>query len=173
MGMDYKDRIQVVEGFPKEGISFKDISPLLADHDAFTSAMDELAKGFEGLKVDAVIGPDARGFLIGVPLAERLGCGFIMARKKGKLPGKTYAMTYDLEYGQDTLEIPLISLKKGMNVVLADDLLATGGTLKALVKGLQALGINVLKATALIELTDLQGAETLGVPFFSLIKYPH
>jgi len=171
--MNYKDYIQVVEDFPKEGISFKDITPLLADYSAFSSSIDELALALKGMKIDAVVGPEARGFIIGTALAERLHCGFIMARKKGKLPGKTYAVNYELEYGLDTLELPLISLKKGMNVVLADDLLATGGTLKALIKGLNGLGINVLKAVTLIELTDLNGAQSLGVPFYSLIKYPH
>ena len=171
--MDYKQYIRVQEDFPKKGISFKDISPLLANGEAFTSAIDELKNIVAPLNPELIIGPEARGFVVGAPLACALGKGFLMARKKGKLPGQTIAKTYELEYGTDTLEIPAFGIKKGTRVVLADDLMATGGTLQVIEAMLKEQGVEVVGIVTLIELTDLNGKEKISAPFFSLIKYPH
>ena len=171
--MDYKKYIRIQEDFPKKGISFKDISPLLADGEAFHSAIADLKKAVEGFNADVVIGPEARGFVVGAPLALALGKGFVMARKKGKLPGETVSRSYGLEYGSDTIEIPTFALKKGTRVLLADDLLATGGTLAAIETMLNEQGCPVVGIATLIELTDLKGSALLKAPLFSLIKYPH
>ncbi len=171
--MDYKKYIRIQEDFPKKGISFKDISPLLADGEAFPSAIADLKKAVEGFNADVVIGPEARGFVVGAPLALALGKGFVMARKKGKLPGETVSRSYGLEYGSDTIEIPTFALKKGTRVLLADDLLATGGTLAAIETMLNEQGCPVVGIATLIELTDLKGSALLKAPLFSLIKYPH
>ncbi len=173
LGMDYKQHIRIQEDFPKAGISFKDISPLLSNGEAFSSAIAELKDIVAPLNPDIIIGPEARGFVVGAPLAYALGKGFLMARKKGKLPGKTIAKTYELEYGTDTLEIPAFGLKKGTRVVLADDLMATGGTLAVLESMLKEEGIEVVGIVTLIELTDLNGKDKVSAPFFSLVKYPH
>ena len=172
-GMNYKDYIRVQEDFPKQGISFKDISPLLANGEAFSAAMAELKEACKDWEADVVIGPEARGFLVGAPLALALGKGFVMARKKGKLPGETLSRSYGLEYGSDTIEIPTFALKKGTRVILADDLLATGGTLAAIEAMLNEAGCPVVGIVTLIELTDLKGTALLKAPSFSLIKYPH
>lgn len=171
--MDYKRYIRVQEDFPKPGISFKDISPLLADQQAFASAIDELKEVVEKWQPDVIIGPEARGFVVGVPLAYALKKGFVMARKKGKLPGETIAKSYGLEYGSDTIEVPTFALKKGLRVVLTDDLLATGGTLAAIESMLKENGCEVVGIVTLVELTDLGGTKLLSSPFFSLVKYPH
>lgn len=172
-GMNYKDYIRIQEGFPKEGISFKDISPLLASGEAFSSAIEELKQACASWNADVVIGPEARGFVVGAPLALALNKGFVMARKKGKLPGETLSRSYGLEYGSDTIEIPTFALKKGTRVLLADDLLATGGTLAAIEEMLNEQGCSVVGIVTLIELTDLGGSALLKAPLFSLIKYPH
>ncbi len=171
--MDLTKYIRVQEGFPKEGISFKDVTPLLADKDAFAYVVSQMAKDIKAAGADYVIGPESRGFLFGAPAALEAGIGFVMARKKGKLPGETVAIHYELEYGQATIELPKMYLHKGDKVVIVDDLLATGGTLKAVIDGLKECGVEVVLAICLIELTDLKGKDILGVPFVSYIKYPH
>lgn len=171
--MNYKDYIRIQENFPKPGISFKDISPLLADGEAFPKAIEDLKKACENWEADVVVGPEARGFVVGAPLALALNKGFVMARKKGKLPGETLSRSYGLEYGSDTIEIPTFALKKGTRVILADDLLATGGTLAAIETMLNEAGCPVVGIVTLIELTDLKGTSLLKAPTFSLIQYPH
>ena len=171
--MNYKDYIRIAEDFPKPGISFKDVSPLLSDAKAFASAIEELKEACANWEADVVIGPEARGFLVGAPLALALNKGFVMARKKGKLPGETLSRSYGLEYGSDTIEIPTFALKKGTRVILADDLLATGGTRAAIESMLNEAGCPVVGIVTLIELTDLKGSALLKAPSFSLIRYPH
>ena len=171
--MNYKDYIRIQEDFPKPGISFKDISPLLADGEAFPEAIEDLKKACADWEADVIVGPEARGFVVGAPLALALNKGFVMARKKGKLPGETLSRSYGLEYGSDTIEIPTFALKKGTRVILADDLLATGGTLAAIEAMLNDAGCPVVGIVTLIELTDLNGRNLLKAPTFSLIQYPH
>lgn len=169
----YKSRIAVYEGFPSEGISFKDISTFLHDGEALRSAIHEMAEIIGPYKPDYIIGPESRGFIFGVPIAVELGCGFIMARKPGKLPGKTAKAEYALEYGESTLEIPAYALERGKRVVMVDDLMATGGTFHALEKMLLAAGMEVPLGVAFIELSDLKGWEAIKAKFVSLVKYPH
>lgn len=172
--MDFTKCIGVTEGFPKAGISFKDISPLLADKEAFHEAVREVAEQVEKWGADLVVGPESRGFVVGAPVAYEAGIGFVMARKKGKLPGKVVSKTYTLEYNTATIEMPEFAIKKGQKVVIIDDLLATGGTLQAVKELVEDMGGVVVGAVTLIELTDLNGKKALGkTPYFSLIKFPH
>jgi adenine phosphoribosyltransferase len=170
---EYEKHIRVIEGFPKEGISFKDISPLLRDPTALHEAVDDMAKLVKEFHPDYIIGPEARGFVLGAPVAYAAGCGFIMARKKGKLPGEVISESYSLEYGSATIELPKFAIKPGDRVVLFDDLMATGGTLKALEDIIDKTGAKVVGIVTLIELTDLKGSALLKAPYKSLIKYPH
>jgi adenine phosphoribosyltransferase len=171
--MNYESKIRVVEGFPREGISFKDISPLLYDAEAFQAVTSEMAEIVKAWKPDVLVGPESRGFVVGAPVAYAAGAGFVMARKPGKLPGETIKASYTLEYGTATLELPKFSIKKGTRVVLIDDLLATGGTLRALEKLVTELGAEVVGVITIIELTDLKGKDQFEAPYVSLIKYPH
>ncbi|MCR4562624.1 MAG: adenine phosphoribosyltransferase [Bacilli bacterium] len=171
--MKLENYIRVVEGFPTKEISFKDISPLLADPLATHQMVAEFNEYVKEWKPDYVIGPESRGFVCGIPLAYEDHLGFIMARKKGKLPGKVISKSYTLEYGTATIELPENCLKKGDKVVLVDDLLATGGTLAALEDLIEEIGAEVVGILTVIELTDLKGAEQLKAPYASLIKYPH
>jgi adenine phosphoribosyltransferase len=169
--MDFEKYIGVVEGFPKEGISFKDISPLLASPEAFKAAIDAMAKIAKDWKPDLFIGPESRGFIFASALAYKMGAGFVMARKKGKLPGKVFTKTYTLEYATATIELPACAIKKGQRVVLVDDLLATGGTLKAVADLVSEMGGVVVGALTFIELTDLKGKEMFkDLPYASLLK---
>ncbi len=169
--MDYEKYIGVTEGFPKAGISFKDVSPLLADGKAFQSVINDMSKIVSEWKPDIIIGPESRGFLFGVPISYKLGCGFVMARKKGKLPGKVISKTYSLEYNTTTIELPAFALKKGTRVVLVDDLLATGGTLKAVKDLVEEQGAVVTGIITLIELSDLHGSDLFkDVPYKSVLK---
>lgn len=169
----YKSRIAVYEGFPSEGISFKDISTLLHDGEALKSAIKEMADIIAPYKPDYIVGPESRGFIFGVPIAVELGCGFIMARKPGKLPGKTAKVAYSLEYGESALEVPSYALEKGKRVVMVDDLMATGGTFKAIEKVLLEAGMDVPLGVTFIELSDLKGWEAIKAKFVSIVKYPH
>ena len=126
--MDLKEKIRVIEGFPKEGISFKDITTLVADGEAFKESIDRIAEHLRDKNVDVILGPEARGFIFGVPVAYALGVGFVPVRKKGKLPAETVSVDYSLEYGVDVLEIHKDAIKKGQKVAIVDDLLAPGGT---------------------------------------------
>lgn len=170
--MDFKEKIAIVEGFPKEGISFKDITPLIGDGEAFKELIDIMAKKLKELNIDYIAGPEARGFIFGVPLAYALGIGFIPIRKKGKLPQETVSITYDLEYGKDTLEIHKHSFKKGSRIALVDDLLATGGTISACAKLIELAGGEVVTVDFIIELTELHGRDKLkGYEIESLVQY--
>lgn len=169
--INLRDYIRDIPDFPKPGILFKDISPLLADGDAFASCISQLACLMpEG--VDTIVGMEARGFLFGAALANHTGLGFIPVRKPGKLPAEVHAIEYELEYGTDILEIHRDSLSKGHRVVVVDDLLATGGTASATVRLVQQLGAEVAACLFVIELDFLEGRKALeGVPVHSLLSY--
>ncbi|MDD4568819.1 MAG: adenine phosphoribosyltransferase [Tepidanaerobacteraceae bacterium] len=170
--MDLKQRIRVIENFPQKGISFKDITTLLKDGDAFRHTIKSMAELIRHKNIDLIAGPEARGFIVGTPLAYELGVGFVPARKKGKLPGKTVKVEYELEYGTDTIEMHEDAIKPGQKVVVVDDLLATGGTIFSTVKLVEKLGGVVSGVVFLIELIDLNGRQNLTeYDVFSLIKY--
>ncbi len=170
--MDLKQRIRVIEGFPKRGISFKDITTLIKDGVAFKQAIKSMAKILQHKKVDLIIGPEARGFIVGAPLAYEMGVGFVPVRKKGKLPGKTIESKYKLEYGTDIIEMHEDAIEPGQKVVVADDLLATGGTIFTTIELIEKLGGEISAVVFLIELTDSNGRRHLAkYDTFSLIKY--
>ncbi len=169
--MDIKDHIRKVPDFPKPGILFYDISTLLAHPDAWQVAMGRLARMIIRYQPDILAGIDSRGFLVAAPLALKLGCGFIMVRKKGKLPGKTVEYEYDLEYGTDTIEIQDDAVTKGQKVLILDDLLATGGTMEATIELLNRVGANVCGVACIIELTFLNGRDRIDAPVSTLITY--
>lgn len=169
--MDLKDHIRSIPDFPKPGILFYDISTLLAHAAAWRETIDRLAEEVRPHKPDLLAGIESRGFLVAAPLALALGCGFIMLRKRGKLPGTTIKYTYALEYGTDTIEMHADAVKPGQKVVVVDDLLATGGTLKAAVELLRQCGAVVPATACVIELTFLGGRAKLDMPFSSLIRY--
>ncbi|WP_455067659.1 adenine phosphoribosyltransferase [Parvimonas micra] len=157
--MDLKSKIRVIEGFPKEGISFKDITTLISDGEAFREAVNLMKKNLENKNIDYIVGPEARGFVFGSAVAYALNVGFIPVRKPGKLPGETVSFEYSLEYGTDKLEICKNILKSGDRVAIVDDLLATGGTINACAKLIESQGAEVVSMEFLIELTDLNGRE--------------
>lgn len=169
--MDLRDHIRGIPDFPKPGILFYDISTLLRHADAWQVAMDRLARIVETYSPDLLAGIESRGFLMSAPLALKLGCGFLMLRKRGKLPGKTIGYEYALEYGTDRVEIQADAVQPGQRVVIVDDLLATGGTMAAGIALLRHVGAVVPGAAALIELTFLNGRSRIDVPFESLITY--
>lgn len=165
--------IRDIHDFPKEGIVFKDITPLLLQPEAFKLAIQELIKTVSDQKVDKIIGIDARGFIFGAVVAHEMGIGFIPVRKLGKLPHDTESVSYSLEYGKAAIEIHRDSISEGENVMIVDDLLATGGTAAAAIQLVKRLGGNLIGASFLIELTFLNGREILGddVPVHSLLTY--
>lgn len=170
--MELKDKIGITDGFPKEGISFKDVSPLLADGRYLHQALDQLAEIAGNYRPTLVIGPEARGFLFGPAIAYKLNIGFVMARKKGKLPGDLVSVSYGLEYGTDELFVEKGLVNPGDRVVIVDDLMATGGTAQALVNLVKQLGATPVLVEAVIELTDFNGQKDFpDVPFVSLIKF--
>lgn len=170
--MDLNTLIRDVENFPKEGILFKDITPLLQDAKGLQESIDKMAESVQDVDFDIVIGPESRGFIFGVPLAYKLQKGFVPVRKPGKLPYETIGQSYDLEYGSNTIEMHIDAIKPGQKVIIADDLLATGGTTKAIVDLVEKLGGEVVKIVYLIELEDLNGRELLkGQNIVSLLKY--
>ena len=169
--MDLKDHIRGIPDFPKPGILFYDISTLLRHADAWQVAMGRMAKLVRAYQPDLIAGVESRGFLLAAPLALKLGCGFIMLRKRGKLPGATVGHDYALEYGTDRIEVQADAITRGQRVVVVDDLLATGGTMAAGIALLRAIGAEVPAAAALIELSFLQGRERLDVEFESLVQY--
>ena len=154
-----RSAIRDVPDFPQPGVIFKDITPVLADPDLIRLAIDAMAEMAGTQRVDKVVGIDARGFIFGALLAARLGCGFVPARKKGKLPWRTRGVDYSLEYGTASMEIHEDALSPGENVLLADDLLATGGTAGAALKLMKGMGANVLGSVFFIELGFLKGRE--------------
>lgn len=172
--MDIKSKIRVIEDFPKPGISFKDITTLTQDGEAFLNAIDMLAKTVEKYEFDYIVGIEARGFILGAPLALKLGKGFVPVRKPGKLPGNILRKEYSLEYGTNVVEIDADVFKKGDKVLLIDDLLATGGTAKAALDLVEEAGAEIACVGFLIELEDLKGIDLFeGYNTFSLVKYDH
>jgi adenine phosphoribosyltransferase len=169
--MDIKDHIRSIPDFPKPGILFYDISTLLAHADAWQVAMGRMAKAVAYHRPDILAGIESRGFLVAAPLALKLGCGFVMVRKKDKLPGATITHEYALEYGTDTIEIQDDAVEAGQRVVVVDDLLATGGTMAASVDLFRKVGAEVVGAACIIELTFLHGRERLDMPFEALVAY--
>jgi len=169
--MDLKDHIRGIPDFPKPGVLFYDISTLLRDADAWQVAMGRMARAVRRHQPDLVAGIESRGFLMAAPLALKLGCGFIMVRKRGKLPGATVGLDYALEYGSDRVEIQADAVQPGQRVVVVDDILATGGTMAAGIKLLRQVGAEVPGAATLIELTFLSGRSRLDVPFDALVAY--
>jgi adenine phosphoribosyltransferase len=170
--VDLRAKIRDVPDFPRPGIVFKDIMPLLADPAAFHEAIEQLAGYAEPRTPELVLGAEARGFILGGALAYRLGCGFVAARKPGKLPWKTISAEYMLEYGIDLLELHADAIRPGTRVLVHDDLLATGGTAKAKIELVERLGGVVVGVAFLIELDFLRGRDQLvGREVFSLIQY--
>ena len=169
--IDLKQHIRSIPDFPKLGILFYDISTLLAHAKAWHVAIERMTEVIRPYKPDLLAGIESRGFLVAAPLALALGTGFVMLRKKGKLPGLTVRHTYALEYGTDTIEIQHDAIKKGQRVVLVDDLLATGGTMAAAITLLRQIGAVVPAAACIIELDFLEGRKRLDVPVASLLNY--
>ena len=170
--MDLKNKIRTVEDFPKEGISFKDITTLLVDPHALVQMVDQMADRFSDIDFDVIVGPEARGFIIGMPLAYKLNKGFVPVRKPGKLPYKTLRYEYELEYGSDVLEIHEDAIKPGQKVLIVDDLLATGGTINAVSKMVEMLGGEVAGLGFVVELSFLEGRNALeGHRIESLVAY--
>lgn len=157
--MDLKSKVRVIEGFPKEGISFKDITTLISDGEAFKEAVEIMKKNLEDKNIDYIVGPEARGFVFGSAVAFAMGKGFIPIRKPGKLPGEVVKFEYSLEYGKDVLEISKGALKKGDRIAIVDDLLATGGTINACANLVESQGANVVSMQFLMELVSLKGRE--------------
>lgn len=170
--MDLKKKIRNIPDFPEKGIIFRDIGPLLEDKKAFKFAINQLVKKFKNKKIDKVVGVDARGFILAGILADRLGAGMVMVRKKGKLPYKTESEEFDLEYGKASLEIHKDSIKPGEKVLLIDDVLATGGTMLATANLIERLKGEIIGIAFLIILDYLPGREKLKkYSLFSLINY--
>jgi len=161
-GIELQKYIRSIPDWPKKGILFRDITPLLAEPKAFAAAIETLCAGFTEASIEYVAAVEARGFIFGAAVAERLGAGFIPIRKKGKLPFKTESVTYDLEYGTDTLEVHSDAIDKGAKVLMLDDLLATGGTMAAACKLIEKIGGEIVGITFLIELGELGGRSKLG-----------
>ncbi len=169
---DLKNRIRDIPDFPKKGIIFKDITTLLKDPAAFKEAVDLLAEKFKNQKIEQVIAIESRGFIFGSVLAYKLGAGFVPVRKKGKLPYETKSVTYQLEYGTDTLEIHKDAIHKKSRVLIVDDLLATGGTVEAVAKLVRSFNAHIAGVAFLVELTFLNGKKKLkDLPVYSIIEY--
>ena len=172
--MDLTKYVAEIKDFPEEGIIFRDVTPLMQDKDAFKETIDQFVSWANNLeaKVDIVAGPEARGFLFGCPVAYNINAGFVPVRKPGKLPRETINESYDLEYGKNEVHIHKDSIKPGQNVIIVDDLLATGGTVEATVKLVERLGGKVIGIAFLIELEALKGRDRLqGYNVYSLLKY--
>ncbi|MBI1922406.1 MAG: adenine phosphoribosyltransferase [Geobacter sp.] len=169
---DLKSIIRDIPDFPKKGIVFKDITTLLADAKSYQRMVDIISHRYVGKKIDKVVGVEARGFVIGAALAYKLGAGVVLVRKPGKLPSATFKKTYDLEYGSDTLEIHTDAIKKGERVLIADDILATGGTMSAVVDMVNSLGGEIEECCFMAELEFLNGRERLPQgKVYSLLKF--
>lgn len=170
--MNLYSLIRDVENFPKEGILFKDITTLLQDGEGLVESIDQICEKLEGVEFDTVVGPESRGFIFGVPTAYKMKKGFVPVRKPGKLPYKCISKTYDLEYGTSTIEMHVDAIQKGQKVVIVDDLLATGGTTKAMIDLIEELGGEVVKIVFLIELEGLNGRALIpGYDVESILKY--
>ncbi|HHX62195.1 MAG TPA: adenine phosphoribosyltransferase [Epulopiscium sp.] len=170
--MKLEDLIRDVVDFPEKGIVFKDITPLLQSPEGLRESVNRMQEGLKDLDFDLVVGPESRGFLFGVPIAYNLNKGFVPVRKPGKLPYKTISQDYDLEYGSSTIELHIDAIKPGQKVVIVDDLLATGGTTRAMIDLIEKMGGEIVKIVYLIELEFLKGIELFeGYNVSSLIKY--
>lgn len=166
-----KEKIRTIPDFPKPGILFRDITSLIGDHNAFNDAIELLTEHYRKEQFDLVAGVESRGFIIGAPLALRLGKGFIPIRKVGKLPGKTHRIEYDLEYGKDSLEVHQDAIETSSRVLIVDDLLATGGTISGSTKLIEKAGGIIVGYAFVIELIELNGRKNLEKPVFSLITF--
>jgi adenine phosphoribosyltransferase len=170
--IELRDHIRDIRDFPKPGIAFKDITPLLSSPSAFTAAIDRLEAAFAGRGIQTIAAAEARGFIFGAPLALRLGAGFVPIRKPGKLPHATVALEYDLEYGKDRLEVHIDAFGPGRRVLLVDDVLATGGTMRACRDLVQSTGAEVVACAFVIELSFLEGRAKLEpTEIVSLVTY--
>ncbi|GAA4705463.1 adenine phosphoribosyltransferase [Brevibacillus fulvus] len=170
--MDFKQYIRVIPDYPQPGIRFKDITTLLKEGAVYQAAIEELAAFAKQLDVDLIAGPEARGFVVGAPLAYALGVGFVPIRKSGKLPYESIKAEYDLEYGKDALAVHVDAVQPGQRVLIADDLLATGGTISSSINLINQLGGQVVGAAFFIELTYLEGRKKLGeIPTTTLVQY--
>ncbi|MCL5055242.1 MAG: adenine phosphoribosyltransferase [Firmicutes bacterium] len=170
--LELKEKIRNVPDFPVKGILFRDITTLLKDSEAFSKTIELLSRHYEKGSIDIVAGIEARGYILGAPLAARLGAGFVPVRKPGKLPSEAISETYTLEYGTNTLEVHADAVQKGEKVLIVDDLIATGGSALAAKKLIERLGGMVTGFCFLIELTDLNGKKSLGnTEIYSLIQY--
>ncbi len=172
--MDYKDAIRTIPDYPKPGIMFRDITTLLGNPRAFRRAVDEMVQPYAGLKIDKVAGLEARGFILGGAVAHQLSTGFVPVRKKGKLPHTVIGEDYDLEYGRDRIEIHVDAIHPGDNVLLVDDLIATGGTAMAGIRLLERAGANVIGCSFVIDLPELGGADklrALDMPVSTLVAF--
>lgn len=170
--MSIENYIRDIQDFPKPGIGFKDITPLLADPKATAECLKLLLKDLEGKKIDKVVGVESRGFFFGTLLAQKLNAGFVPVRKPKKLPFKTLSATYDLEYGTDTLEIHIDAIQKGDKVLIHDDVLATGGTAKAVCELVEKLGGEIVQCNFIMELTFLNGKDKItSYQVYSPLKY--
>lgn len=170
--MDLKDKIRSIENYPQEGVIFRDITTLLKDAEGMKAAIDEMAAKLQGLDFDMVLGPESRGFIFGMPVAYNLGKGFVPVRKKGKLPAEVISKEYALEYGTAVIEMHKDAIQPGQKVVIVDDLMATGGTAKAIVEMVEEMGAEVAALVFLIELDFLEGRKALpGYRIESVIHY--
>jgi adenine phosphoribosyltransferase len=170
--IDLKSKIRSIPDFPKKGVIFRDITPVLQDKKAFRFLINELIKPYKNKKIDKVVGIDARGFLLAAPIALKLGAGLCIVRKKGKLPYETVAQNYSLEYGEETIEMHKDSILPGEKVLIVDDVIATGGTLKACVDLVEKLGGKIVGIAVFIELKDLKGRKKLkNYRLYSLVKF--
>ncbi|MDY6062192.1 MAG: adenine phosphoribosyltransferase [Erysipelotrichaceae bacterium] len=170
--MDYKKYIASVNDFPKEGILFRDITPIMQSGEAFKAATDEIITFAKSVNANVVVGPESRGFIFGCPVAYELGIGFVPVRKPNKLPRETVSIKYDLEYGSNELHMHKDSINKGDRVLIVDDLLATGGTVEATIKLVEQMGGEVVGCAFLIELLELEGRKNLeNYNVFTLMKY--
>ena len=166
------DKIRDIPDFPKKGIVFKDITPLLSDIETLRTSVKEMAAPYMDLNVDVVVGIESRGFIFGAPIADILGCSFVPVRKPGKLPWKTESVSYELEYGSDSLEIHIDSIEPHQNVLIVDDLLATGGTAEATCRLVSKLKGNIIGFTVIVELEFLEGRKRLNqYNVHSLVQY--
>ena len=159
--MDLKDKIRNIQDFPQEGVLFRDITTLLKDAEGMKEAIDQMTAKLEGIDFDLVLGPESRGFIFGMPVAYNMGKGFVPVRKAGKLPAEVVSKEYALEYGTATIEMHKDAIQPGMKVVIVDDLMATGGTAKAIVEMVEEMGAEVAALLFLIELDFLEGRKVL------------
>ncbi|MEF2782376.1 adenine phosphoribosyltransferase [Erysipelotrichaceae bacterium HCN-30851] len=170
--MNFKDYIASIPDFPQEGVLFRDITPLMANGEAFKAACDKIIEFAKEVGAEVIVGPESRGFIFGCPVAYQLGIGFVPVRKPGKLPRETESVSYDLEYGSNELHIHKDGIQKGQKVLIVDDLLATGGTVDATIQIVNKLGGEVVGCAFLIELVGLHGREYLkDYQVFSLMSY--